>query len=180
MLNGAYNEMGNLVCTLADDEPFNGALSGFQKPAGIILAVAGVLAVYIGIKVYLGYKLFPDKNQPVVEEKKYTEVTAKVLKKLITEMPKLNGGGMTEFVEWEVTYDVGSVVYTQVVPDDGYKEGDELKLMYSPDNPQEYYVGGSNDVSEETEQEEVKKNNFGIAVVLIGVVLAGLGAVLLV
>lgn len=175
--------MTNYICVLAKsaDNPFNGMLSGMRKPAGIILIVAGVLTVYIGVKLLMGYRFFPESNETIIEEKKYIPTKATVGKRLVTEMPSFSGKGLQEFVEWEISYDVEGVVYTQVVPDDNYSEGEILELMYVTDNPQEYYIDKpAADVEENGQTEDEKKpSKMGIAVIAVGVLLGAMGAVIL-
>lgn len=174
-----FDIINSTAMYLAESSPFTGILNGKQKPVGIVLIVVGVLLVYVGIKLLMGYKFFPDRNQTILDNKKYIPAKARLLKKNVTEMPAFNGGEPGEFVEWEISYDVGGVVYTQVIPDDNYKKGEEIDIMYSPDNPQDYYVDKEVEITRnEEEKEPVSKG--GIAVIILAAVLAIMGIVLLV
>ena len=171
----------NRINLLAEDPtPFDGILNGKQKPVGIVLIVAGVLLVYIAIKMLLGYKFFPDRDQTIIDEKKYTPAKAKVIKKIVSEMPSFNGGAPGEYVEWEISYDVGGVVYTQIIPDDEYKENDEIDIMYSPDNPQEYYVDKTVEIPKKEKNEKQPVSKGGIAMIILAVMLLSVGIVLVV
>lgn len=144
-------DMLKYVLLAADetDSSFDGLFIGAKGVMGIILIVTGLLLIYFAVKVFKGYRFLPAAGErTIIEEDNYVEIEAKVLQKKKSTMPDFNGGEDREFVEWKIGYTVEGEKYTHLIPDDGYKKGDFLKIKYNPDKPDEFYL-----VDEEKEQE---------------------------
>ncbi len=168
---------------LAEEEdvtnPFKGSLNGVQGIIGIVLIVTGLLVIYFGVKVYLGYKFLPEKKQNIPKEDNYLPMEAKVLQKKKTRMPSFNGGEDTELIQWKIGYEIDGEKYTQLIPDDGYSKGDFIKIKYDPDAPGEFYLDDREETEpEEDDEEENTKNSNGIMIVALGVMVAVAGVVL--
>ena len=125
-------EMYKLLALADDtDKSFDGLFSGAGHIVGIVLAVTGLLLLYIAFKVSQGYSFIPTLgSETVIKEDNYVEGTAKAVEKIVTKMPDPNGGEDREFVEWKIVYTANGEEYSQEIPDDGYSEGDNIKIKY--------------------------------------------------
>lgn len=172
-----------LLAEESEANPFEGALTGRQGIIGIVLIVTGILLVYIGIKVVMGYKFLPDEEIGVPQEDTYVPAKAKVLQKKKTTMPGFNGGEETVFVEWKIGYEADGEKYTQIIPDNGYKKGEFIDIKYNPDDPQEFYLDDekskADTAAEERKEPEEKKNPMGYVFIVIALLLAAVGVMLI-
>lgn len=162
-------------------EPFNGIFSGLETVGGILLIIVGVLCVYFGIKVIMGYRFFPEQNKTIVEEDNYIPIKAKILQKHKVTVPDFNGNGESEIIDWKIGYEVDGEKYTQFVPDDGYEKGMFIDIKYNPEKPDEYYLDDKKTESETEvpEPEEKSGGPTGVIVIALGIMVAVLGIVLL-
>ena len=160
---------------------FKGVFSGWETVGGIVLIIVGILCVYFGIKVIMGYRFFPEQNATIVEEDKYIPIKAKVLQKHKTTMPDFNGSGEREIVDWKIGYEIDGEKHTQYIPDDGYEKGMLIDIKYNPENPDEYYLDDekTQDETEKAEPEQKHGGPTGVIVIALGVMLAVLGIILL-
>lgn len=159
---------------LADDtdNSFDGLFSGAGHIVGIVLMVTGLLLLYIAFKAARGYSFVPTLgSETVIEKDNYVEGTAKVVEKSVTAMPDLNGGADREFIEWKIVYTVNGEEYTQVIPDDGYSEGDSIKIKYDPDKPSDYYLddGEADDTPEDDTTDDSKSRMIGVILAVLGI-----------
>ena len=180
--------MTDIITMLAEESEanvFKGIFSGWQGIASIVFVIIGVLTIYIGIKVLMGYRFFPEQQTTVIEEDNYIPIQAKVLQKKRTMMPDFNGNGETELIDWKIGYEVDGEKYTQFIPDDGYKKGDMIDIKYNPDNPSEYYIDDEKNVPEVMEEEtentadNERKGPAGYVIIAVGVMVIVLGVILM-
>ena len=145
-----------------------------------------MLIISIAIKVAKGYSFVPTLgSETVIEEDKHVDGKAKAVRRQTTTLPDFGGGGEREFVEWEIVYTVDGKDYTQVIPDDGYSEGDMLDIRYDPNNPEKYYLAG--DESGDTDDDEAadgennrkKSRNTGLILGILGILVIIGGVALL-
>ncbi|MCR5540894.1 MAG: hypothetical protein K6F71_08800 [Ruminococcus sp.] len=167
-------EMYKLLALADDtDKSFDGLFSGTGHIVGIVLIITGLLLIYIAVKVAKGYSFIPTLgSETVVKEDNYVDGTAKAVEKIVTAMPDLNGGADREFVEWKIVYTVNGEEYLQVIPDDGYHEGDSIKIKYDPAKPATYYIAEEEDgasESEDTSDEGSKSKMTGFILGILGV-----------
>ena len=97
-------------------------------------------------------------------------------------MPDLGGGEEKDYVEWKIAYTVDGEEYTQMIPDDGQKEDEEISIKYDPKNPSAFYLADD----DETEPDEYetdpadtsKSRNIGIILGILGILVIVGGAAL--
>ncbi|WP_295156012.1 DUF3592 domain-containing protein [uncultured Ruminococcus sp.] len=178
----------NLILLAEEEEKnvFDGMFSGARGVMGVVLAITGVLIIYIAIKVAKGYSFVPTfGGETIIEEDKHVDGKAKAVRRQTTTLPDFGGGGEREFVEWEIMYTVDGKEYTQVIPDDGYSEGDELDIRYDPRKPENFYLAGednedTDDDGSATEENNRKKSrNTGLILGILGVLVIIGGVALL-
>lgn len=165
------------------DSSFNGMFSGARGVMGIVMMVTGVLIIYIAVKVFKGYRFLPAAGDgTIVEEDKYVEAEAKVIEKTVTAMPDLSGGEDREFIEWKIVYTVDGEEYAQHIPDDGYEQGDTLKIKYDPHKPDGFYLmdeeESNADDSDSFDPNEQKSRTTGLVLTVLGVLVIMGGAAL--
>ncbi|WP_024858260.1 DUF3592 domain-containing protein [Ruminococcus albus] len=166
-------EMYKLLALADDtDKSFDGLFSGAGHIVGIVLAVTGLLLLYIAFKVAQGYSFIPTLgSETVIKEDNYVEGTAKAVEKIVTKMPDPNGGEDREFVEWKIVYTANGEEYSQEIPDDGYSEGDNIKIKYDPAKPSAYYIAEEKEETDESEDttDEGKGKMTGLILGVLGV-----------
>ena len=79
-------EMYKLLALADDtDKSFDGLFSGAGHIVGIVLAVTGLLLLYIAFKVAQGYSFIPTLgSETVIKEDNYVEGTAKAVEKIVS------------------------------------------------------------------------------------------------
>ncbi|SEK37574.1 DUF3592 domain-containing protein [Ruminococcus albus] len=166
-------EMYKLLALADDtDKSFDGLFSGTGHIVGIVLIVTGLLLLYIAFKVAKGYSFMPTLgSETVIKEDNYVEGTAKAVEKIVTRMPDPNGGEDREFVEWKIVYTAGGEEYSQDIPDDGYSEGEKIKIKYDPAKPSAYYIAEEKEDTDESEDtsDEGKSKMTGLILGVLGV-----------
>ncbi|MBQ1903242.1 MAG: hypothetical protein II168_02640, partial [Ruminococcus sp.] len=70
-----------------------GSSFGLTKVIGIVLCLVAVGMVYVGIKVYNGFKIDFGTKANVPQEDTHIPTTAKIQNKVRTTMPDFNGQG---------------------------------------------------------------------------------------
>ncbi len=181
-----------LLNVLADDSSevsgLKGVFSSGQSIAGIVLVVVGILMIYIGIKVYQGFKIDFGTKASIPQEDTHVPATAKIQNKVKTTIPDFNGSGEKEIIEWTMVYEVDGEKYKQTIPDNNYTKGQIIDIKYEPSDPNDYYLydkqaeeaaalAGEDD---EQEAEPEEKNKLGLGMVVLAVALIGLGVVLII
>ncbi|MBR1864777.1 MAG: DUF3592 domain-containing protein [Ruminococcus sp.] len=176
--------MTGFFLTLAEDSdpykdsPFAGALTGAQTGIGIVLTVVGVLIIYFAVKMFRGYSFFPEKTAAVVKKDTRIITEAVVTGKHKTVIPD-NGSGRRTFMEAEITYTVEGESYKQLIADDGYEEGDKVRIGYEPEDPSEFYVADGGDGAETQTDEEMPETNskapIAIMIGVLGLILIAVG-----
>ncbi len=163
------------------DKSFDGLFSGAGHIVGIVLMVTGLLLLYIAFKVTKGYSFMPTfGTETIIEEDTYVEGTARTVEKSVTAIPDPNGGADKEFVEWKIVYTVNGEEYAQQIPDDGYSEGDDIKIKYDPKKPSDYYLddGDAPDEPDDSASDDGKSKTAGIILAVLGVLVMLGGAAL--
>ena len=127
--------------------------SSWQGIVGIILAVVGIMMVYVGIKVYNGFKIDFSTSQNVPEEDTHVPATAKIQNKVKTTMPDFNGQ---------------DIMYEPEDPNDFYvydKQAEEAAAQAEANG--------------ETEQESGEKNKLGLGMVALACLIIGIGVMMI-
>ena len=174
-----------LLAEEEEDSAFDGLFSGAGNVVGVVLVITGVLLIYIAVKAAKGYSFMPTLgSETIIEEDNYVECKAKAVSRQTTTMPDINGEGEREFVEWEIAYTVDGKEYRQVIPDDGYSDGDTLDIKYDPDKPDSFYL--ADDDNAETEEDSAtdetdrkKSRTIGIILGVLGILVIIGGAALI-
>ena len=147
---------------------------------GIILAVVGIGVIYVGIKLLKGYSFHVDETVVSSEKDDYVPLKAQVLGQRSTKMPDLSGSGEEKLIsEIRLRYEYEDTVYTEWVLGSG-AAGDTLSIRCSPDDPKDFYI---DDEPEEapaeekaTEEEPEGNKSVGTVLIIIGIMLAVVGA----
>jgi hypothetical protein len=143
--------------------------------------------VYVGIKVYNGFKIDFGTKANIPQEDTHVPTTAKIQNKVKTTMPDFNGRGEREIIEWTMVYEVDGEKYKQTIPDDGYEKGQIIDIKYEPSDPNDFYVYDKQaeeaqrlaQLSGETEPEPVEKNKLGLGMVALACLLMGIGIMMI-
>ena len=117
-----------------------GSSFGLTKVIGIVLCLVAVGMVYVGIKVYNGFKIDFGTKANVPQEDTHIPTTAKIQNKVRTTMPDFNGQGEREIIEWTMVYEIDGEKYKQTIPDNNYTKGQIIDIKYEPDDPNDFYV----------------------------------------
>ena len=58
-----------------------------------------------------------------------------------------------------------------MIPDDGYSEGDSIKIKYDPDKPSDYYLddGETDDTPEDDTPDDSKSRMIGVILAVLGI-----------
>ena len=184
--------MGSLY-VLADDSSevnaLKGVFSSWQGIVGIVLCVLAVGMIYVGIKVYNGFKIDFATEKSVPQQDTHVPTTAKIQNKVKTTIPDFNGGGEKEIVEWTIVYEVDGEKYKQTIPDNGYTKGQIIDIKYEPSDPNDYYLYDKAAEAAALEAEitgipleEVpeEKNKLGLGMVALACLLLGIGVMMII
>lgn len=165
-----------------EENDLKGLFQGSQSVLGIILIVVGLLTVWLGIKLWQGYKLIPSPETAVPLEDNYVPIKAKVLQKKKSTMPSPDGSEPRVLIQWKIGYQVDEEKYTQIVGDGDYEKGDFIDIKYDPEDPRRFYVDDGPAVSEaerEPEEQADEKNKNGLIVAALGMIVGVIGIMLL-
>lgn len=180
-----------LLNILADDasevDGLKGVFSGWQGIVGIVFAVMGVLMIYVGIKVYRGFKIDFGTKASVPQQDTHVPTTAKIQNKVKTTIPDFSGNGEKEIIEWTMVYEVDGEKYKQTIPDNGYTKGQIIDIKYEPSDPQDYYLydkqaeqAAALAAESEDEEEQVEeRNKLGLGIVALAFLFIGLGVMMI-
>lgn len=168
-------------------EGSKGLFSGFQGIAGIVLCLVAVGMVYVGIKIYNGFKIDFGTKANIPQEDTHVPTTAKIQNKVKTTMPDFNGGGEREIIEWTMVYEMDGEKYKQTIPDNNYTKGQIIDIKYEPSDPNDFYVYDKQaeeaaalaEQSGEQEDEPVEKNKLGLGMVALACLICAVGVALL-
>ena len=180
-------ELMNIFADDSEGGALKGIFSGWQSIVGVILAVLAVGMVYVGIKVYNGFKVDFGTKANIPQEDTHVPTTAKIQNKVKTTMPDFNGRGEREIIEWTMVYEVDGEKYKQTIPDNGYEKGQIVDIKYEPSDPNDFYVYDKQaeeaqrlaQLSGETEPEPVEKNKLGLGMVALACLLMGIGIMMI-
>ena len=111
----------NIFADESEGGLLKGVFSGWQSIVGIVLVVIGVGMIYVGVKVYRGFKIDFGGQVNVPQEDTHIPTTAKIQNKVKTTMPDFNGQGEKEIIEWTMVYEIDGEKYKQTITDDNYK-----------------------------------------------------------
>lgn len=173
----------------------DGFFSKHMVAFGVVLAVVGLLIVYIGIKVLKGFRFMPEQTEAQLVEDDLPAMDAEIVDRRSTELPDYSGDSSSKIVfkEMLIRYSVDGQSFEEWIADTGeYK--DTLPIKYNPTNPQEFHVyendesfegipdengslSGNEDSSAEGEEIPEKKSTTGVMIVIVGVLVAIVGAI---
>lgn len=183
----------NFLSILADSSSeaasSGGSSFGLRGVAGIVLVLVAVGMVYVGIKVYNGFKIDFGTKANIPQEDTHIPTTAKIQNKVKTTMPDFNGGGEREIIEWTMVYEVDGEKYKQTIPDDGYEKGQIIDIKYEPGDPNDYYLYDKaaeeaarlrEQSGEAVQEEPEEKNKLGLGMIALACLLLAIGVVLLI
>ena len=153
-----------------------------------MLCLLAVGMVYIGVKVYNGFKIDFTTKDNVPEEDTHVPGTAKIQNKVKTTMPDFNGQGEREIIEWTMVYEIDGEKYKQTIPDNGYTKGQIIDIMYEPDDPNDYYLYDKQaeeaaaiaEENGEAEEEPVEKNKLGLGMIALACLFMGIGVMMII
>jgi hypothetical protein len=164
-----------------------GSSFGLTKVIGIVLCLVAVGMVYVGIKVYNGFKIDFGTKANVPQEDTHIPTTAKIQNKVRTTMPDFNGQGEREIIEWTMVYEIDGEKYKQTIPDNNYTKGQIIDIKYEPDDPNDFYVYDKQAeeaaaiAAQNGEEEEIsaEKNKLGLGMVALACLICAVGVALL-
>lgn len=192
-----------VIAVLADTESESGIVlseGGFfskhMTAFGVVLAVVGILIVYVGIKVLKGFRFMPEQNETHLVEDDLPSINAEIIERRSTEFPDYSpkGTGKTVFKEMLIRYVVDGQSFEEWIADTG-EYSDALPIKYNPTNPQEFHVyegddsfegipdengdlSGNEDVNTEGEEIPENKSTTGVMIIIVGVLVGVVGAVI--
>ena len=178
----------NIFADDSEGGALKGIFSGWQSIVGVILAVLAVGMVYVGIKVYNGFKIDFGTKANIPQEDTHVPITAKIQNKVKTTMPDFNGRGEREIIEWTMVYEVDGEKYKQTIPDNGYEKGQIIDIKYEPSDPNDYYLYDKQaelakmqaEQNGETEEQPPEKDKRGLGAVALGLIFIGIGIMLII
>ncbi len=177
----------NILADESEANALKGMFSGWQSIVGIVLVVLSVGMIYVGVKVYQGFKVDFGTQANVPQEDTHVPTTAKIQNKVKTMMPDFNGRGETEIIEWTMVYEVDGEKYKQTIPDNGYTKGQVIDIKYEPSDPNDFYVydkqaeEAAAEAEQNGEQEEpAEKNKLGIGMIVMACLLMGIGIMMII
>lgn len=172
---------------VSDKSGLKGTFSSWQGIVGIVLAVVGVMMIYVGIKVYKGFKIDFGTKANVPQEDTHVPTTAKIQNKVKTTIPDFSGNGEKEIVEWTMVYVVDGQKYKQTIPDNGYTKGQIIDIKYEPTRPEDYYLYDKQQeeakalAAENGEEEQPEeRNKLGLGMVGIAFLIIALGVIMMI
>ena len=161
---------------------------GWQGIVGIILTLVAAGMVYVGIKVYNGFKIDFGTKANIPQEDTHVPTTAKIQNKVKTTIPDFNGNGEKEIVEWTMVYEVDGEKYKQTVPDNGYTKGQIIDIKYEPSDPNDYYLYDKQaeeaaaiaEENGEAEEAPAEKNKLGLGIIGLACLLLAIGVMMII
>lgn len=178
----------NIFADESEGGLLKGVFSGWQSIVGIVLVVIGIGMIYVGVKVYRGFKIDFGGQVNVPQEDTHIPTTAKIQNKVKTTMPDFNGQGEKEIVEWTMVYEIDGEKYKQTIPDDNYTKGQIIDIKYEPDDPNDFYVydkqaeeaAAAAEANGEQEEGPAEKNKLGLGMIALACLLIGIGVMMII
>ena len=167
-----------------EEEGLKGLFNGPQRVIGVILAGIGLMTVYVGFKVRAGYKLLPEPQTAVPQEDGYIAARAKVLQKKKHPIEGTDKSDPEYYIEWKIGYEVEGEKYTQFIGEGDYTKGDFIDIKYDPQDPRRFYLVDEPEEPDEDEEDEEPeappKNNNGLLIAVLGLIVAAVGVILII
>lgn len=195
-------DISRILTLLADSEDSGivitegGFLTKHMTVFGIVLAVVGLLIIYVGVKVMKGFRFMPEMNETQLVEDELPSTNADIIERRSTEIPDYSphGTGKTVFKEMLIRYEVDGQSFEEWLADTG-EYGDTLPIKYNPTNPQDFHVyqgdddfmgipdengdlSGNEDDNAEGEEIPENKSTTGVMMIIVGVLVAVVGVII--